>query len=110
MDFLKQAVNSAQGAGGNSNKDNNNQQQQQQQQQQGGDNQQNQGGNSSNNNNNQNQQGGDQQQDYGDKAFDFVAKKAGLNLSREQEEKITDGARQAYEKYSGKSVDSKYSN
>lgn len=34
-------------------------------------------------------------------AFDFVAKKAGLNLSREQEEKITDGARQAYEKYSG---------
>ncbi|KID88323.1 hypothetical protein MGU_04733 [Metarhizium guizhouense ARSEF 977] len=105
MDFLKQAVNSAQGAGGNSNKDNNNQQQQQQ----GGDNQQNQGGNSSNNNN-QNQQGGDQQQDYGDKAFDFVAKKAGLNLSREQEEKITDGARQAYEKYSGKSVDSKYSN
>ncbi|KAG8409865.1 hypothetical protein J3459_007930 [Metarhizium acridum] len=94
MDFLKQAVNSAQGAGGNSNNNNNNNDQQQQQQ--GGDNQQNQGGN----NNNQNQQGGDQQ-DYGDKAFDFVAKKAGLNLSREQEEKITDGARQAYEKYSG---------
>ncbi|EFY91982.1 hypothetical protein MAC_01930 [Metarhizium acridum CQMa 102] len=108
MDFLKQAVNSAQGAGGNSNNNNNNNDQQQQQQ--GGDNQQNQGGN----NNNQNQQGGDQQ-DYGDKAFDFVAKKAGLNLSREQEEKITDGARQAYEKYSGvtvysKSVDPKYSN
>ncbi|KJK84351.1 hypothetical protein H634G_00715 [Metarhizium anisopliae BRIP 53293] len=107
MDFLKQAVNSAQGAGGNSNNDNNNNQQQQQQ---GGDNQQNQGGNSSSNNNTQNQQGGDQQQDYGDKAFDFVAKKAGLNLSREQEEKITDGARQAYEKYSGKNVDPKYSN
>lgn len=68
MDFLKQAVNSAQGAGGNSNNDNNNNQQQQQQ---GGDNQQNQGGNSSSNNNTQNQQGGDQQQDYGDKGKPF---------------------------------------
>ncbi|OAA45419.1 hypothetical protein NOR_03208 [Metarhizium rileyi] len=99
MDFLKKAVSSAQGAGG-SGSDNNSQQQQQQQQQQGGD----------NNNSNNNQQGGDQKQDYGDKAFGFVAKKAGLNLSREQEEKITDGAREAYEKYSGKNVDPKYSN
>ncbi|KAG6143772.1 hypothetical protein E4U22_003555 [Claviceps purpurea] len=65
------------------------------------------------------QQGGDAQtqaqpsgekQDYGDKAFDMINKKAGFNLGRDTQEKITDGARSAYEKYSGKPVDPKYSN
>ncbi|KAK2593652.1 hypothetical protein QQS21_008656 [Conoideocrella luteorostrata] len=91
MDFIKKAVSSA----GSGNQSNNQQEQQQQQQPQGGD--------------NQNQQSG-QQKDYGDKAFDFISKKAGLNLNPDQEEKITDGARTAYEKYSGKKVDPKYSN
>ncbi|OAQ66395.1 hypothetical protein VFPPC_07957 [Pochonia chlamydosporia 170] len=94
MDFLKKAVDSAKKAGSSSN----NNQQQQQQQQQGGDNQ------------NQNQQGGEQKQDYGDKAFGFLSKKAGLKLSSDQQEKVTDGARGAYEKFSGKKVDPKYSN
>lgn len=43
----------------------------------------------------------DQKQDYGDKAFSAVNDKAGWNLSRDQQEKVTDGARGAYEKYSG---------
>lgn len=34
-------------------------------------------------------------------ALDFVAKKAGYNLSPETEEMITDAAREGYEKYSG---------
>ncbi|KAG5927177.1 hypothetical protein E4U42_002525 [Claviceps africana] len=94
MDFLKKAA-AAASSSGDKNANNENQappqQQQQQQQQQGGDNKQDQ---------NQNQQSGDQQ-DYGDKAFDMINKKAGLNLSRDNQEIITDGARGAYEKFSG---------
>ncbi|KAG6037940.1 hypothetical protein E4U41_004644 [Claviceps citrina] len=56
------------------------------------------------------EQSGAQKQDYGDKAFDFISKKAGINLSPDNQEKVTDGARSAYEKYSGKTVDAKYSN
>lgn len=45
--------------------------------------------------------GGEQKQDYGDKAFSAVNDKAGFGMSRDQQEKVTDGARDAYEKYSG---------
>lgn len=43
-------------------------------------------------------------------AFDFASKKAGYDLSPEMDEKVTDGLRSAYESYSGKKVDGKYSN
>ncbi|CAM1508870.1 Fc.00g026090.m01.CDS01 [Cosmosporella sp. VM-42] len=48
-------------------------------------------------------------QDYGDKAFDFISKKTGHDFDPKTDEKITDGARSAYEKFSGSKVDSKYS-
>ncbi|CAN8105514.1 unnamed protein product [Discula destructiva] len=51
-----------------------------------------------------------QKEDYGDKAFDFLAKKSGHQMDRNTSEKITDGARAAYEKATGKKVDPKYSN
>ncbi|CAK7199850.1 hypothetical protein SEUCBS139899_002536 [Sporothrix eucalyptigena] len=51
-----------------------------------------------------------QKEDYGDKAFDFIAKKTGHNVDRNTSEKITDGARTAFEKLTGKKVDPKYSN
>ncbi|CAK7213861.1 hypothetical protein SCUCBS95973_001942 [Sporothrix curviconia] len=53
---------------------------------------------------------GAQKEDYGDKAFDFVAKKSGHSVDRNTSEKITDGARGAFEKLTGKKVDPKYSN
>ncbi|KAF7554184.1 hypothetical protein G7046_g6895 [Stylonectria norvegica] len=40
-------------------------------------------------------------QDYGDKAFDFISKKSGHDFDPKTDEKITDGARGAYEKFSG---------
>lgn len=43
-------------------------------------------------------------------AFDFLAKKTGHSVDRNTSEKITDGARAAYEKATGKKVDPKYSN
>lgn len=43
-------------------------------------------------------------------ALDFIEKKTGHNLSREQNEKITDGARDFYEKQTGNKLDAKYSN
>jgi len=49
-------------------------------------------------------------EDYGDKGLDFIEKKSGHTFSRDQNEKITDGARGAYEKFSGSKVDPKYSN
>ncbi|ERS98792.1 uncharacterized protein SPSK_04686 [Sporothrix schenckii 1099-18] len=49
-------------------------------------------------------------QDYGDKAFNFVSKKTGHQVNPETSEKITDGARGAFEKVTGKKVDPKYSN
>ncbi|RKU43263.1 hypothetical protein DL546_005197 [Coniochaeta pulveracea] len=51
-----------------------------------------------------------QHNDYGDKAFDAVAKKSGHNVNASTSEKITDGARGLFEKATGKKVDSKYSN
>jgi hypothetical protein len=48
-----------------------------------------------------NTQTGGQQEDYGDKAFDFAAKKSGHNVDRNTSEKITDGARGLFEKATG---------
>ncbi|QSZ31116.1 hypothetical protein DSL72_000679 [Monilinia vaccinii-corymbosi] len=42
-----------------------------------------------------------QKEDYGDKGLDFIEKKTGHTLSREQNEKITDGVRGLYEKQTG---------
>jgi len=49
-------------------------------------------------------------EDYGDKGLDFVEKKSGHSLSRDQNEKITDGARGLYEKQTGSKVNPKFSN
>jgi hypothetical protein len=54
--------------------------------------------------------GSGQSQDYGDKAFDAISKKAGHDFDPKTDEKITDGARGLYEKATGSKVDSKYSN
>ncbi|CAI7571340.1 hypothetical protein N7527_009483 [Penicillium freii] len=51
-----------------------------------------------------------QNDDYVDKAFAAGVKKSGYNLDRNAQEKITDGARSAYEKATGKSVSDKISN
>jgi len=45
--------------------------------------------------------GGARQEDYGDKAFDAVAKKSGHNVDASTGEKITDGARGLFEKATG---------
>jgi len=50
------------------------------------------------------------QEDYGDKGLDFAEKKTGHVMDRNTNEKITDGARGAYEKMTGKTVNPKYSN
>ncbi|PVH72980.1 hypothetical protein DL98DRAFT_520188 [Cadophora sp. DSE1049] len=49
-------------------------------------------------------------QDYGDKAFGFIAKKSGYQIDPKTGEKITDGARGLYEKQTGTKVDPKWSN
>ncbi|CAI7565783.1 unnamed protein product [Penicillium palitans] len=51
-----------------------------------------------------------QNDDYVDKAFAAGVKKSGYNLDRNAQEKITDGARSAYEKATGKQVSDKISN
>lgn len=43
-------------------------------------------------------------------AFDMGMKKSGHNMNRDTSEKITDGARSAFEKVTGKKVDPKISN
>lgn len=43
-------------------------------------------------------------------AFDMLAKKSGHSVDRNTSEKITDGAREAYEKATGKTVNPKFSN
>jgi len=53
---------------------------------------------------------GTQNEDYGDKGLDFVEKKTGHTLGRNTNEKITDGARNMYEKATGKTVNPKISN
>ncbi|KAH8668954.1 hypothetical protein BX600DRAFT_461019 [Xylariales sp. PMI_506] len=81
------------------------------------------GGSSSNNNNNvtadpnlQQQQpaagGAVQKDDYVDKGFSAALNKAGFGskVSRDNQEKITDKARELYEKQTGKKVSDKISN
>lgn len=48
-----------------------------------------------------------QKQDYGDKAFSAISKKAGMNTDQQTNERITDGARDFYEKQTGSKVNSK---
>ncbi|KAG9235347.1 hypothetical protein BJ875DRAFT_483296 [Amylocarpus encephaloides] len=85
MDFLKKAQDAMGGSSSN--------QQQKPQQQEG-----------------QTGQPAGEKQDYGDKAFGFLAKKSGHNVDDKTGEKITDGARGVYEKMTGNKVDPKYSN
>ncbi|ATY65893.1 hypothetical protein CCM_00468 [Cordyceps militaris CM01] len=103
MDFIKKAAGDALNKGNSSN---NNQQTQggdnTQQQQQGGDNQQQQGSSGSSTDAGK--------QDYLDKGIGFASKKAGYNVDRNTEEKIGDGVRGAYEKFSGSKVPEKFSN
>jgi hypothetical protein len=42
--------------------------------------------------------------------LDFLEKKTGHTFSRDQNEKITDGARDMFEEMTGKKIDPKYSN
>ncbi|EJP67439.1 hypothetical protein MY5147_008718 [Beauveria neobassiana] len=93
MDLLKKA-------GETLNKGNSSNNNEQQTQNQGGDNNQQQGDSSNN----------ADKQDYLDKGIGFVSKKAGYNIDRNTEEKIGDGARGAYEKFSGSKVPEKFSN
>ncbi|KAI1360876.1 hypothetical protein F5Y08DRAFT_316281 [Xylaria arbuscula] len=52
-----------------------------------------------------------QKDDYGDKAAQFLNKKYNNNsLDKSQLEKITDGAREGFEKLTGKDVPDKFSN
>ncbi|CAG8900228.1 unnamed protein product [Penicillium egyptiacum] len=51
-----------------------------------------------------------QNDDYLDKAFAAGVQKSGYNIDRNMQEKITDGAREAYEKATGKPVSDKISN
>ncbi|KAL8420771.1 hypothetical protein RB594_003540 [Gaeumannomyces avenae] len=54
--------------------------------------------------------GSTEKADFGDKAFDFASKKAGHPVDRNAGEKITDAARNVYEKATGKKVNPKISN
>ncbi|KAI9901898.1 hypothetical protein N3K66_003715 [Trichothecium roseum] len=56
------------------------------------------------------QQGGGGGDDYVDKAFSAGASKTGHNISKDNQEKITDFGRNAYEKATGSKVDPKISN
>ncbi|KAL7924802.1 hypothetical protein ACQKWADRAFT_285990 [Trichoderma austrokoningii] len=56
------------------------------------------------------QAGGAQKEDYVDKAFGMGSKKAGYNIDRSTQEKITDAGRDVYEKVTGKQVNPKVSN
>ncbi|KAI6778433.1 uncharacterized protein J7T54_005339 [Emericellopsis cladophorae] len=67
-------------------------------------------GGSSENKDNKSENKSQQKDDYGDKAFSAVNDKAGWGISKDNQEKITDGAREGYEKYSGSQVPDKYSN
>ncbi|KZV77368.1 hypothetical protein PENSPDRAFT_679540 [Peniophora sp. CONT] len=49
-------------------------------------------------------------EDYGDKGLDAIEKKEGLPENRGLNEKITDGARGAFEKETGVDVPDKFSN
>ncbi|KAJ3902150.1 hypothetical protein F5879DRAFT_991269 [Lentinula edodes] len=58
----------------------------------------------------QNATGQQQSEDYSDKGLDAIEKKEGVNLNRNTNEKITDAAREGFEKITGKDVPSKFSN
>ncbi|KAF5234578.1 hypothetical protein FANTH_12096 [Fusarium anthophilum] len=49
-------------------------------------------------------------EDYVDKGIDFLNKKGGFNISRDNQEKASDFARSQYEKQTGNKVDPKISN
>ncbi|KAI1264769.1 hypothetical protein F5Y18DRAFT_78493 [Xylariaceae sp. FL1019] len=52
-----------------------------------------------------------QTSDYGDKGAEYINKKYNNDsMSKDQLEKITDGAREGFEKISGKDIPDKYSN
>ncbi|PTB44194.1 uncharacterized protein TrAFT101_002757 [Trichoderma asperellum] len=53
---------------------------------------------------------GAQKEDYVDKAFGMGTKKAGYNMDRNTQEKITDAGREMYEKVTGSKVNPKISN
>ncbi|KAL9624526.1 MAG: hypothetical protein Q9160_001190 [Pyrenula sp. 1 TL-2023] len=55
-------------------------------------------------------QGGEQKEDYLDKAVDAGEKKFGVSQSRDTNEKITDKARDMFEKSTGKNIPDKVSN
>ncbi|OAA70786.1 hypothetical protein LEL_09377 [Akanthomyces lecanii RCEF 1005] len=93
MDFIKKAGDALNKNKGESNNN-------EQTQNQGGDNNQQQGGSSTD----------PGKEDYLDKGIGFASKKAGYNMDRNTEEKIGDGMRNAYEKYSGSKVPEKFSN
>ncbi|KAI1499080.1 hypothetical protein F5X99DRAFT_411403 [Biscogniauxia marginata] len=61
-------------------------------------------------NTNQQQTAGGQKPDIGDKVADFVSKKAGVNTTPSNREKVTDSIRGAYEKSTGSKVNPKFSN
>jgi len=50
------------------------------------------------------------QEDYVDKALDFAEQKTGHTMDRNTNEKITDNARNLYEKGTGQKVNPKFSN
>ncbi|KAK8197015.1 hypothetical protein HDK77DRAFT_478227 [Phyllosticta capitalensis] len=54
--------------------------------------------------------GSSQNEDYLDKGLDSFEKKKGLPVNRDTNEKITDAARGAFEKVTGKDVPDKISN
>lgn len=64
------------------------------------------GGSGSSSSSNQ-QAGAGQKEDYVDKGLDAVEKKFGFSQSRETNEKITDSAREFYEKQTGNKVSDK---
>ncbi|KAI0532374.1 hypothetical protein GGR58DRAFT_490552 [Xylaria digitata] len=70
-----------------------------------------QAGATGNSNSNNAPAAGAQKEDYGDKAASFLNKKYNNDkLDRNQLEKITDGAREGFEKLTGKHVSEKFSN
>ncbi|KAJ7884133.1 hypothetical protein B0H14DRAFT_3857169 [Mycena olivaceomarginata] len=61
-------------------------------------------------NHNTSAQGNPGGEDYVDKALDALERKQGMASNRNTNEKITDGARNAFEKVTGHTVSSKISN
>ncbi|KZV77369.1 hypothetical protein PENSPDRAFT_679541 [Peniophora sp. CONT] len=49
-------------------------------------------------------------EDYVDKGLDSLERKQGINMNRNTNEKITDGARNFFEKTTGRDIPDKFSN